>query len=148
MTLRETEALRRTGFVEETEAAVSTLNNLIRHSYAPVPLALTWRQLATLQAWAADTEPQHSRSAALAELALQHALLAQQQRQRAVSFLWDCGETPPEGVRRARRFSQSQQEAQTQELQSAICASARLVHKLTELAVQQRRREAVEWPAS
>ena len=96
MTAAEAEAaLRAAGFVEDSAVAADTLQQLLQHAaYNPAPVSLAWRQLVTLQQWAADTEPRHSRSSALAVDTLQQALLAQQQRSRIVSLIWDCGRRP------------------------------------------------------
>jgi hypothetical protein len=89
-------ALRAAGFVEDSAEAEGTLIGLLQQppAHFPDPLSLAWRQLVTLQQWAADTEPRHSRSSALAVDTLQQALLAQQQRSRIVSLIWDCGRRP------------------------------------------------------
>ncbi len=90
-------ALRAAGFVEEEAEVGATLIGLLQQpgAHFPDPLSLAWRQLVTLQQWAADTEPRHKRSSALAVDTLRQALLAQQQRSSVVSLIWDCGRRPP-----------------------------------------------------
>ena len=88
-------ALRAAGFAEEEEEAASALFAIPQHGAAfPEPLFLAWSQLVTLQQWAVDTEPRHKRSSALAVDTLHQALLAQQQRSRIVSLIWDCKGRP------------------------------------------------------
>jgi len=163
-------ALRAAGFVEEVADVADTLAILMHQAaYVPEPVSLAWRQLVTLQQWAVDTEPRHSRSSALAVDTLQLALLAQQQRRRIVSLILDCKPAPyragawaapvwqavgagaapaAEAEQPAPRFTEALHKNVRQELQQAISGQAHLVNKLVYLAVTQRRLEAVEWPAS
>lgn len=193
MTAAEAEAaLRAAGFVEEAAEVADTLQQLLQHAaYNPAPVSLAWRQLVTLQQWAADTEPRHSRSSALAVDTLQLALLAQQQRSSIVSLIWDC-KGSPQPTRRAvlkrsrlairltddpaaalaqqaaaeaeaeaaynaavqaseeapwPRFTEGLYNNVKEELQRAVSGQAHLVNKLVQVAVTQRRLEAVEWPS-
>lgn len=171
MTAAEAEAaLRAAGFVEETAEVADTLELLMQHAaYTPAPVSLAWRQLVTLQQWAADTEPRHSRSSALAVDTLQLALLAQQQRSRIVSLILDCRpapvsyragawaapvwqaaaeqDAPLPPVQPAPRFTEALHKNVKEELQRAVSGQALLVNKLVQVAVTQRRLEAVEWPS-
>lgn len=149
MTAAEAEAaLRAAGFVEEAAEAAETLQGLLMHTFqAPASVSLAWRQLVTLQQWAADTAPRHSRSSALAADALQLALLAQQQRRCIVSLMWDCKEgTQPAGSARPVRYSPALFSNTKEELQRAVSGTANLVNRLAQAVVSQRRLEAVEWP--
>jgi hypothetical protein len=162
-------ALRAAGFVEDSTEAAATFERLLQYAAnSPEPVSLAWRQLVTLQQWAADTEPQHSRSSALAEDTLQLALLAQQQRSRIVSLILDCrpvpyragawappvwqaaaaGQAAQPPLPTAPRFTEALHKNVKEELQRAVSGQANLVNKLVYLAVTQRRLEAVEWPAS
>lgn len=130
MTAAEAEAaLRAAGFVEDSAEAVETLSRLQdAGSHFPEPLFLAWRQLVTLQQWAADTEPRHSRSSGLAADTLQLALLAQQQRSRIVSLIWDCDQrplpAPPAPLQRLRRAAMSAEGAKIAERLDAEQAKA------------------------
>lgn len=171
-------ALRAAGFAEDAPQDAETLRELMQHAgHNPEPVCRAWSQLVTLQQWAADTEPRHSRSSALAVDTLQLALLAQQQRRRIVSLILDCKPAPYRAgawaapvwqavgalsapaaeaeqaaplppLQPAPRFTEALHKNVRQELQQAISSQAHLVNKLVQLAVTQRRLEAVEWPAS
>lgn len=173
MTAAEAEAaLRAAGFVEDSAEAADTVAELLHQTaYAPAPVSLAWRQLVTLQQWAADTEPRHSRSSALAVDTLQLALLAQQQRRRVVSLILDCRPAPVSyragawaapvwqvaaeaeqaaplpPIQPAPRFTEALHKNAKEELQRAVSGQAHLVNKLVYLVVTQRRLEAVEWPS-